>query len=228
MNRKILLTESDISLATILVDYLSAQGYEPVAHVLDQDTQRRILLGEYDLLLLSQNQTEQSVPELLTRMRQAECTTPVVVLADSGAKDDVLRAFHCGCDDYVVKPFNIEVLVCRIAAVLRRTSPESLESQQTLFRFRGGTFDGVRQQLTGTDGESMHLSARESELLLLLCRRKDTVVSRRLILRRLWHSDDPFSAKSLSVFVHRLRTWLQPLGVQIMPVRGKGYKLVEI
>lgn len=226
MNHKILLTEADISLATILVDYLSAQGYEPTAHELDADTQRRILLGEFDLLLLSANQSRLSVYEQMTRMRQAECPTPVVILADTAAKDEVLRAYQCGCDDYVQKPFNIEVLVCRLAAVLRRTNPLSAESNETVFRFRGGTFDAVRQNITSSAGDSIHLSARESELLLMLCRRMGTVVNRKLILRRLWHSDDPFSAKSLSVFVHRLRAMLQPMGVQIMPVRGKGYKLV--
>lgn len=225
MNQRILLTESDISLATILVDYLSAQGFAPTAHPLDADTQRRVLLGEYDLLLLSTNQTNLSVYEQLTRMRQAECPTPVVVLSDSDAKDDVLHAFHCGCDDYVRKPFNIEVLVCRLTAVLRRTNPEATESKEKVFQFPVGAFDSVHQQLTGT-GAPIHLSARESELLLMLCRRRGTVVNRKLILRRLWHSDSPFAAKSLSVFIHRLRTMLRPLGVEIMPIRGKGYKLV--
>lgn len=226
MNHKILLTESDISLATILVDYLSAQGYQPTAHELDADTQRRVLLGEYDLLLLSTNQGVLSVYEQLSRMRQAECLTPVVVLADTASKDEVLHAFRCGCDDYVQKPFNIEVLVCRLAAVLRRTNPVSQESKQTVFCFRGGTFDAVHQTLSNGSDAPQHLSARESELLLMLFRRTGTIVNRKLILRRLWHSDDPFSAKSLSVFIHRLRTMLQPLGVQIMPVRGKGYRLI--
>ncbi|MBQ2540478.1 MAG: response regulator transcription factor [Paludibacteraceae bacterium] len=228
MNHKILVTEADISLATILVDYLRAQGYHATAHELDSDTQRRVLLGEYDLLLLSHNQTQLTIYEQLSRMRQAECGTPVVVLSDSGAKDDVLRAYECGCDDYIVKPFNIEILVCRLAAVLRRTNPALLESKETVFRFRGGTFDSVKQQLLPVGSEPIHLSARESELLLMLCRRMGTIVNRRLILRRLWHSDSPFAAKSLSVFVHRLRKMAEPIGVQIMPVRGKGYKLTEI
>lgn len=225
MNQRILLTESDISLATILTDYLAAQGFQANAHTLDADIQRRVLLGEYDLLLLSTNQNGLSVYEQLTRMRQAECLTPVVILSDSDAKDDVLHAFHCGCDDYLRKPFNIEVLVCRLTAVLRRTNPLAHESREKVFRFPGGNFDSVQQQLTG-NGQPVHLSARESELLLMLCRRRGTVVNRMLILRRLWHSDSPFAAKSLSVFIHRLRGMLQPMGVEILPVRGKGYKLI--
>ena len=221
MNKRILITESDISLSTILSDYLGSQGWGTIVHQPDADTVHRILLGEYDLLLLSSNQTLLSVYELLSRMRQAECTTPVVILSDAASKDDILRAFECGCDDYVPKPFSIEILVCRIRAIIRRSNPALNESSEKVFRLGHLVFNSTKQTLGNA-----HLSARESELLLLLCRRQGTIVNKNYILRRLWQADDPFVARSLSVFIHRLRTRLDSTGVQIMPVRGKGYKLV--
>lgn len=221
MNKRILITESDISLSTILADYLGAQEWTCTVHPADADTIHRILLEEYDLLLLSSNQTGLSVYELMARLRQAECPTPILILSDSSAKEDILRAFECGCDDYVTKPFSIEILVCRIRAILRRSNPTLNESSQTVFQLGAIVFDSTKQTLGTT-----HLSARESELLLLLCRRQGTIVNKKYILRRLWHQDDPFVARSLSVFIHRLRTFLEGTGTQIMPVRGKGYKLI--
>lgn len=222
MNKRILITEADISLSTILSDYLGSQGWNGIVHEPDADTIHRILLGEYDLLLLSSNQSQLSVYELMSRLRQAECDTPIIILSDLSSKDDVLRAFSCGCDDYVAKPFSIEVLVCRIRAILRRSNPSLNESTETVFQLGHLRFDATKQTLG-----DIRLSARESELLLLLCRRQSTIVNKKYILRRLWHQDDPFVARSLSVFIHRLRTYLADTGVQIMPIRGKGYKLVK-
>ena len=222
MQKRILITESDISLSTILADYLSSQGWLCFVHQPDADTIHRILLEEYDLLLLSSNQTELSIYELMSRLRQAECTTPVVILSDATSKDDILHAFECGCDDYITKPFSIEILVCRIRVILRRANPSLNESTEKVFHLGHMLFDSTHQTLG-----DIHLSARESELLLLLCRRQGTIVNKKYILRRLWHQDDPFVARSLSVFIHRLRTDLTGTGVQIMPVRGKGYKLVN-
>lgn len=216
---RILLTENDINLATVLGDYLRQQGYIAKRESAGE-IEQAILEGKYDLVVLSTNSEEVRWAELLRHVRQAACTVPVILLADSQAREDIIEAFHMGADDYVTKPFSIEILVCRIEAILRRLRQQEAGSKK-VYDMAGRTFDSVRQTYDG-----QHLSARESDLLLLLCRHEGTVIDRHQILRTLWKTDDKFSARSLCVYINHLRKILAGTPYRIIGVHGKGYKLV--
>jgi DNA-binding response OmpR family regulator len=131
-----------------------------------------------------------------------------------------MRAFQLGCDDYQTKPFTMDILICRIEAILRRVRA-SEERKQKVFEMRGKIFDSVHQTFDG-----QHLSARESDLLLMLCRYEGEVVDRHRILSALWKEDNAFTARSLGVYINHLRGFLRPAGYEILAVRYKGYKLV--
>ena len=159
--------------------------------------------------------------EVLAAMSQISLHTPVIVVTQRTAKEDMVRAFELGCDDYVTKPYSMDVLICHIQAVLRRYLA-GVDNQTTSFDIAGKTFDSVHQTF---DGE--HMSSRESDLMLLLCRNMNKLVDRHLILGSLWKNDDYFASRSLSVYINHLRKYLEGTGYRIIGVHGKGYKLVD-
>jgi DNA-binding response OmpR family regulator len=161
--------------------------------------------------------------ELLKLIRSAFATLPVVFLSEKKDKDSIIRAYELGCDDYILKPYSIDVLVYQIEAILRRCQ-YSENKNQTYFELGGLHFDSVRQTL----GEH-HLSTRENELLLMFCQNLNNLVERNYILMSLWGEDTYFNARSLSVYVNHLRNYLgEDSTIKILSVHGKGYKMVEM
>ena len=159
--------------------------------------------------------------EFLKVLRDCNNQTPALMIGDTDAREDVLRAYALGCDDYLVKPFSMDILVYKIEAIMRRYRAGQREGEME-FDLAGVHFDGIRQKLG-----NKHLSSRENELLLLLCQNMNNLVERNRILMGLWGTDTYFNSRSLSVYVNHLRNYLgEDSPVKIMSVHGKGYKLV--
>ena len=161
--------------------------------------------------------------ELLKLIRQKSDKIPVIVLSAKTDRDDIIRAYEFGCDDYVTKPFSMDILICKIDALIRRCRVY-VESEQTEWQLGDFVFDSVRQQL----GDK-HLSSRENDLLRMLCQNMNNLVDRNRILMSIWGEDTYFNARSLSVYVNHLRKYLgETSPIRIMSVHGKGYKLVDM
>ena len=159
--------------------------------------------------------------ELLKLIRGQQTPLPVIMLTGKTDRDDVIRAYELGCDDYVTKPFSMDILICKIEAVLRRYRLGQ-ETTQTEWQLGDVVFDSVRQQLG-----KQHLSSRENDLLTMLCTNMNNLVDRNRILMSIWGADTYFNARSLSVYINHLRKYLgEDTPVRIMSVHGKGYKLV--
>ena len=158
--------------------------------------------------------------ELLKGIRHRLPKLPIFILSSRSDREDQMRAFELGADDYILKPFSMDLLICRMEAVLRRIRAYE-ENRQKVFQLGSHTFDSVHQSLDGT-----HLSSRESDLLLMLCRNEGEVVDKHKILSTLWKEDNAFTARSLGVYINHLRQFLRPIGYEIIAVRYKGYKLV--
>jgi DNA-binding response OmpR family regulator len=159
--------------------------------------------------------------ELLKLLRSQYLDLPVVILTAKTDRDDVIRAYEFGCDDYVTKPFSMDILICKIEAVLRRYRL-SLETEQVEWQLGDLKYDSIRQQLG-----DRHLSSRENDLLKMLCVNMNTLVDRNRILMSIWGADTYFNARSLSVYINHLRKYMgEGTPVRIMSVHGKGYKLV--
>ena len=220
MTAKILIIDGDISLSTVLSDYLISRGYK-AQRVSDGKAGLQLLSeGHWDVVLMELQGIGVNGYELLKDIRHRQPTLPLIILTTRSDREDQMRAFQLGADDYQTKPFSMDILICRIEAILRRIRAFE-ESKQKVFELNGRIFDAAHQTF-----DDEHMSSRESELLLMLCRHEGEVVDRHAILSALWKEDNAFTARSLGVYINHLRHFLTPAGYQIIAVRYKGYKLV--
>lgn len=221
MATRILIIDSDISLSTVLCDYLVSRGYK-AQRVSDGKAGLTTLSeGHWDAVLMELQGIGMNGYDLLKDIRHRLPSIPLIVLTTRNDREDQMRAFQLGADDYQTKPFTMDILICRIEAILRRIRAFE-ESKQRVFTLNGKTFDATHQTFDGK-----HMSSRESELLLMLCRNEGDVVDKHRILSTLWKEDNAFTARSLGVYINHLRQFLTPAGYEIIAVRYKGYKLVN-
>lgn len=218
---KILIIDGDISLSTVLCDYLISRGYKAQRVSDGRAGLDALAAGHYDAVLMELQGIGINGYELIKDIRHRLPEIPLMVLTTRNDREDQMRAFQLGCDDYQTKPFSMDILICRIEAILRRIR-EYEERKKRVFDLNGHVFDATHQTFDG-----QHMSARMSDLLLMLCRNEGEVVDRHRILSALWKEDNAFTARSLGVYINHLRTFLTPAGYQIIAARYKGYKLVQ-
>lgn len=217
----ILLLEDDINLCSVYAEYLRSRGYVVETGADGQEGWDIVGSKHFDLIITDTAMPRMNGFEFLKVLRDCNNQTPALMIGDTDAREDVLRAYALGCDDYLVKPFSMDILVYKIEAIMRRYRAGQREGEMK-FDLAGVHFDGIRQKLG-----NKHLSSRENELLLLLCQNMNNLVERNRILMGLWGTDTYFNSRSLSVYVNHLRNYLgEDSPVKIMSVHGKGYKLV--
>jgi len=225
MKATILLVDDDINLAGAIADYLRSKDYEVHTAADGQEGLDKFYTGHYDLCISDVKMPVLSGIDMLKHIRKSGSTTPIMMLSEHTATEHIVLAYKDGCDDYISKPCSMEVLVCKIEAMLNRTQQQQEVHQETSFELGPNLrFDAIRQTLG-----NMHLSTRENELLLMLCRELNNPVSRSRILMNIWNQDNYFASRSLSVYINHLRGYLKEVGCtwEIMSVHGKGYKIVE-
>ena len=221
MATRILIIDSDISLSTVLSDYLESRGYEAQRVSEGKAGLEALNNAHYDVVLMELQGIGMNGYELLKNVRHRAPKLPLIVLTTRADREDQMRAFQLGVDDYQTKPFTMDILICRIEAILRRMR-DYTESKQRIFDLNGHTFDATHQTFDGA-----HMSSRESELLLMLCRNEGETVDKHRILSAIWKEDNAFTARSLGVFINHLRKYLTPVNYEIIAIRYKGYKLVN-
>ena len=221
MAARILIIDGDISLSTVLSDYLASRGYKASAVSNGKAGLEALSSEHWDLLLMELQGVGLNGYELLKNIRHRQPTIPLIVLTTRNEREDQMRAFQLGADDYQTKPFSMDILICRIEAILRRVRAFE-ESKQKVFELNGHVFDALHQTFDG-----QHMSSRESDLLLMLCRQEGEVVDKHRILGALWKEDNAFTARSLGVYINHLRGYLKNVEYEIIAVRYKGYKLVK-
>ena len=221
MAARILIIDGDISLSTVLRDYLDSRGYKAERVSDGKAALEALSAGHWDAVLTELHGIGMNGYELLKEIRHRLPQIPLIVLTTRSDREDQMRAFQLGCDDYQTKPFTMDILICRMEAILRRIRAFE-ESRQKVFDLSGHLFDAVHQTF---DGE--HMSSRESDLLLMLCRHEGDVVDKHRILVALWKEDNAFTARSLGVYINHLRRFVSKAGYEIIAVRYKGYKLVK-
>lgn len=219
----ILLVEDDVNLSTVLADYLRSKEYNVEQANNGVEAWELISIKHYDLVISDIMMPKMNGYELLKLIRQKGDKLPVIMLSAKTDRDDIIHAYELGCDDYVSKPFSMDILICKIEAIVRRCRLY-METELTEWKLGELQYDSIRQQL----GDK-HLSSRENDLLRMLCQNMNNVVDRNRILMNIWGEDTYFNARSLSVYVNHLRKYLgEDSPIRIMSVHGKGYKLVDM
>jgi len=227
MNKvNILLAEDDPNLGQLLKNYLNARAYETTL-VTDGAQAMKIFRKEkFNICLLDVMMPELDGFTLARGIREIDPHIPVIFLTAKILKQDVIEGFKSGADDYLTKPFSMEELIYRIEAIMRRSSKRSSETAAEVYSIGRFTFDVAKQLLTWQD-QSHKLTTKESELLELLCRHRNEVLERNFALKSIWIDDNYFNARSMDVYITKLRKYLsKDENVEILNIHGKGYKLL--
>ncbi|MCD6556028.1 MAG: response regulator transcription factor [Bacteroidales bacterium] len=224
---KILLAEDDVNLGSLLQQYLEAKDFDTNLYADGEEAYKAYMQNDFDLCILDVMMPKRDGFELAKSFKTINDSVPIIFLTAKVLKEDVLKGFKIGADDYITKPFNMEELLYRIEAVLRRFGRETVEEQ---FVFQIGTihFDSNSQILKVEDNDDLiKLTSKESDLLKLLCQYQNTVMRRDFALKAIWGVDNYFNARSMDVYITKLRKLLlADSNIKIINKHGEGYKLI--
>ncbi|CAN5591064.1 response regulator transcription factor [soil metagenome] len=224
----VLLVEDDRNMCYLLQDNLFSNGYKVETCHDGKEGFRRFRETHFDLCILDIMLPRMDGFQLAAKIRLINETVPIIFLTSRSMEADKLLGFKTGCDDYITKPFSLMELNYRIQAVLKR-SPKHTDQNGT-YNFKLGIFefDSRSRVLKSTGGQEKKLTPKESKLLRLLCEKKNELVTRSFILNHIWGDDDYFIARSMDVYLTRIRNLLKPdPTLEIINVYGTGYQLLE-
>ena len=223
---KLLLAEDDENLGLLLKEYLIAKGYDADLFPDGDAAYKGFKNGRFDICVLDIMMPKKDGFTLAREIRMVNSDIPIIFLTAKNLKEDVIEGFKLGADDYLTKPFSMEELIFRIEAILRRTSQDAQASNQMIFKLGKFTFD-TRKQILSDDTDMVKLTTKESDLLKLLCQNANKVLERNYALKAIWIDDNYFNARSMDVYITKLRKHLKDEpSVEIINVHGKGYKLI--
>lgn len=226
---RVFLVEDDESLGFVVQDNLEQNGYEVDLFKDGWSAQKAFVPFEYDICILDVMLPNLDGFSLGEYIRTQDTQVPIIFLTAKNLKEDRIRGFKIGADDYMTKPFSIEELVLRIEAIMKRIaqSPAPARAVKTTVRIGRYTFDHKNLLLT-LDEERTSLTQREADLLALLAEHKGELISRDDILVKIWGETDYFRGRSLDVFITRLRKYLkEDPTVSITNIHGVGFRLEE-
>lgn len=222
---KLLLAEDDANLGLLLKEYLVAKGFDTTLCADGNEAFDAFEKSDYAICILDIMMPYKDGFTLAKNIREINKDVPIIFLTAKSQKEDVLKGFKIGADDYITKPFSMEELLLRIEAILRRSSTYGIDPDE-IFTLGKFTFDPKKQQLIEGD-KVTKLTTKESELLRLLCNNVNKVLERHIALKKVWFDDNYFNARSMDVYITKLRKHLKPeKDVEIINIHGKGYKLV--
>jgi len=223
---KLLLAEDDENLGLLLKEYLNAKGFDADLFPDGEIAYKGFMKGHYDICILDVMMPKKDGFTLAKDIRIVNADIPILFLTAKNMKEDVLEGFKLGADDYMTKPFSMEELILRIEAILRRTNQDSQASAQQVFTLGRFTFD-TRKQILSDGDDAVKLTTKESDLLKLLCQNQNKILERNYALKSIWIDDNYFNARSMDVYITKLRKHLKAEEtVEIINVHGKGYKLI--
>ena len=219
----ILLAEDEPALGQIIKESLETRDFNVLLCENGEKALEIYQTKQPKLLVLDVMMPKKDGFTLAKDIRAIDDSIPIIFLTAKSQTQDVVEGFTIGGNDYLKKPFSMEELIVRINNLLQRTSIQQTSEIITIGAY---TFDFPKQQLY-FENESQQLTHREAHLLFHLIKNKNQVLDRSIILNKLWGNDDFFSARSMDVFITKLRKKLQKdPSIQILNVRGFGYKLV--
>ena len=222
---KMLLCEDDENLGMLLREYLEAKGYTTTLCPDGEAGFREFSKNKFDIAVLDVMMPKKDGFTLAQEIRQSNADLPIIFLTAKTLKEDILEGFKLGADDYITKPLSMKKMVFRVEAILRRVRGKK-NKESTLYHIGRFTFDTQKQLLT-IDDKQTKLTTKENELLSLLCSHANDILQRDFALKTIWIDDNYFNARSMDVYITKLRKHLkEDPQIEIINIHGKGYKLI--
>lgn len=225
MKIKILLVEDDANLGFIISDQLKSDGYDVTLCTDGAEGFQRFNNDNFHMCIFDVMMPKKDGFTLARDVRTVNKAIPILFLTAKSNDEDKIEGFKSGGDDYLTKPFNVEELQLRVAAMLRRVDIQVVENDQSIYQLGDYTFDTLNFNLKHEKFEK-HLTKKEAQILKILCKFKNQVVARDIVLTGVWGQDDYFVGRSLDVFITKLRKYLkEDERIQIANIHGIGFKL---
>ena len=222
----ILLAEDDTNLGGFLKSYLENKGFAVGLFTNGEEALKAFLEGNYNFCITDVMMPVKDGFSLVKDIRKKDPNIPVLFLTARTLEADRLKGFQVGGDDYLTKPFSMDELLLRIQAISRRMAVQPAPQKEQMFDLGGIRFDYAKQLLFN-DKQQISLTSKESELLLALCLSEGQVMERAEVLVKIWHNDNYFNARSMDVYIAKLRRLLKEHSVsEIVNVHGVGFKLM--
>ena len=227
-NKKILIVEDDSNFGNILKEYLILNDYDITLAKNGIEGFEKFKKEDFDLYILDVMMPYKDGFTLAKEIREINEIVPIFFLSAKHLKEDVLKGFKLGADDYLTKPFDSEVLLAKIKAILNRSKESNVQVNDTFeFTFSNFSFNSKLRYLTYKNEEPIKLSPKENHLLRLLVIHLNDLLPRELALNKIWRDDNYFTSRSMDVYIAKLRKYLSAdEKVQILNIHGEGFRLV--
>jgi DNA-binding response OmpR family regulator len=223
---RILLCEDDQNLGMVLKNYLELNDYDVT---LERDGRLGLAAFQrekFDICLLDVMMPNMDGFTLAEEIRDVDPDIPLFFLSAKTMKEDIIQGYKLGADDYITKPFDSEVLLLKIKAILKRNEELTKESENIEFDLGKYHFNPKLRQLI-VDGRTQTLSPKENELLKMLAEHKNDLLPRERALKKIWGSDTYFNGRSMDVYIAKLRKYLkEDTNIEIVNIHGNGFRLV--
>ena len=228
-NKKILVVEDDPNFGSILRDYLSLNSYSVILAKNGVEGYEKFKKNDFDLCILDVMMPFKDGFTLAKEIREKNNTIPIIFLTAKTLKEDVLKGFKAGADDYLSKPFDSDVLLAKIKAILnRQSSVEIPESEDYKFEIGIFSFNSKLRILTNQlNKDLIKLSPKESQLLKLMVLHLNDLMPRQVALNKIWRDDNYFTSRSMDVYIAKLRKYLKiDSNIEIINIHGEGFRLI--
>lgn len=227
-NKQILLVEDDVNFGTVLRDYLQMNGYKVVLARNGLEGFEKFKKNEFDVCILDVMMPYKDGFTLAKEIRSKDKSIPVVFLTAKSMKDDVLKGYKIGADDYLTKPFDADILLKKLEVLIQRTQ-KSVQKSKPKSRIVIGDFifNPRLRTLAYKNNTPTNLSPKENQLLLMLVETQNDLLSRSKALNEIWNDDNYFTSRSMDVYIAKLRKYLRDdASVEIANIHGEGFRLI--
>ncbi|MEQ9401992.1 MAG: response regulator transcription factor [Cyclobacteriaceae bacterium] len=228
MKPKLLIVEDDPNLGEILSEYLGLKGFETTLSRDGEEGERTFRNGSFDLCILDLMMPKKDGFALAKEIRSMGDETPIIFLTAKSMKQDIIKGFTVGADDYITKPFSMEELLVRIQAILKRSTKKEEEQFPSPFEIGNLTYYYPENRLITPERE-VNLTTKENELVKIFFENINKTVVRSVALKRIWKDDSYFNARSMDVYIAKVRKYLaDDPSLKILTIHGEGFKLVQV
>ncbi|MEM0938163.1 MAG: response regulator transcription factor [Bacteroidota bacterium] len=229
MKPKLLIVEDDPNLGEILSEYLGLKGYDTTLKRDGEEGEKAFKEGFFDLCILDLMMPKKDGFSLAKEIRSINEHTPIIFLTAKSMKQDIIKGFNIGADDYMTKPFSMEELLLRIKAILKRSSKNEKDRPfPSPFKIGMLVYYYSENKLI-TPNREINLTTKENELLRIFFENVSKTVARSIALKKIWKDDSYFNARSMDVYIAKIRKYLlDDPSVKILTIHGEGFKLIEV